>query len=59
MTQSTKDQVEGTVHKVTGAVKEKAGQILNNPSLEAEGKNENLHGKVQKKVGQIEKVLEK
>jgi uncharacterized protein YjbJ (UPF0337 family) len=59
MTQSTKDQTEGTVHKVAGAVKEKAGQILNNPRLEAEGKNENLHGKVQKKVGQIEKVLEK
>ena len=42
-----------------GTVKEKAGQVTNNPDLKAEGKAENITGKVQKKVGQIEKVLEK
>jgi uncharacterized protein YjbJ (UPF0337 family) len=42
-----------------GKVKEKAGQVTNNPNLAAEGQNEKLAGKVQKKVGQIEKVLEK
>jgi uncharacterized protein YjbJ (UPF0337 family) len=42
-----------------GKVKEKAGQVSNNPALEAEGQDEKLTGKVQKKVGQIEKVFEK
>ena len=42
-----------------GKVKEKAGQVVGNPDLEAEGQKENLVGKVQKKVGQIEKVFEK
>ena len=31
----------------------------NNPNLTAEGQDEKLGGKIQKKVGQIEKVLEK
>lgn len=59
MTQSTKDQIEGTLHKVTGTVKEKVGKVLNNPDLTAEGQDEKLTGKVQTKVGQIEKVFEK
>jgi uncharacterized protein YjbJ (UPF0337 family) len=42
-----------------GEVKEKAGKVTNNPNLTAEGQNEKLAGKVQKKVGQIEKVFEK
>jgi uncharacterized protein YjbJ (UPF0337 family) len=59
MKPSTNDQVEGKFHEVKGKVKEKAGQVTNNPNLEAEGQDENLSGKIQKKVGQIEKVLEK
>jgi uncharacterized protein YjbJ (UPF0337 family) len=59
MKPSTKDQIEGAVHEVKGKVKEKVGQIINNPDLEAEGKAENIGGKVQKKVGQVEQVLEK
>jgi uncharacterized protein YjbJ (UPF0337 family) len=38
------------------------GQVTHNPNLTAEGqneKNEKLTGKVQKKVGQMEKLLEK
>jgi uncharacterized protein YjbJ (UPF0337 family) len=58
MTPSTKDQAQGAFHEVKGKVKEKAGQLTNNPSLVAEGQDEKLAGKVQKKVGQIEKVLE-
>jgi uncharacterized protein YjbJ (UPF0337 family) len=42
---------------VKGKVKEKAGQVTNNPELEAEGQDEKIGGKVQKKVGQVEKVL--
>ncbi len=59
MSSSTNDQVAGKVHEVKGKLKELAGQIVNNPDLEDEGKAENLGGKVQKKVGQIEKVFEK
>jgi uncharacterized protein YjbJ (UPF0337 family) len=42
-----------------GKVKEKIGQVTNNPNLAAEGQDEKLAGKIQKKVGQIEKVFEK
>ena len=59
MDNSTKDQLEGALHEAKGKVKETAGRVLNNPDLETEGKTENLGGKLQKKVGQIEKVFEK
>jgi uncharacterized protein YjbJ (UPF0337 family) len=42
-----------------GKVKEKAGKVTNNPDLKAEGHAEKLCGKVQKKLGQMEHVLEK
>ncbi|MEO8370258.1 MAG: CsbD family protein [Candidatus Solibacter sp.] len=51
--------MEGAVHEVKGKAKETAGQVLNNPDLEAEGKAENLVGKLQSKIGQIEKVFDK
>jgi len=57
--QSTKDQVEGAVHETKGKLKEKAGQIANDPDLEAEGQGEKIAGKIQKKIGQVEKVFEK
>jgi len=40
-----------------GKVKEKAGQVTNNPGLKAKGKAEHNVGKVEMKVGHIEKVL--
>ena len=59
MKQSTKDQIEGKAHEVKGAIKEKVGKATNNPNLEAEGQDEKLGGKIQKKVGQVERVVEK
>ena len=59
MKPSTNDQIEGKFHEVKGEIKETAGHAARNPDLESEGKVENLGGKVQKKVGQVEKVLEK
>jgi uncharacterized protein YjbJ (UPF0337 family) len=59
MKSSTKNQIKGKFHELKGNVKEKAGQVTNNPTLAAEGRDETLAGKVQKKVGQIEEVLEK
>ncbi|MGA9628297.1 MAG: CsbD family protein [Bryobacteraceae bacterium] len=59
MNPSTQDRIEGAIHEVKGKVKETAGQVLNQPDLEVEGKTENFGGKVQKKVGQVEQVFEK
>ena len=57
MKNSTKDQVQGKMHEVKGAVKEKLGNATNDPDLELEGQDEKVAGKVQKKVGQVEKVV--
>jgi uncharacterized protein YjbJ (UPF0337 family) len=59
MKPSTTDQVQGALHEVKGEVKEKAGKITGNPDLTNEGQAEKLAGKVQKKVGQVEKVFER
>ena len=59
MKDSTHDKIQGSVHEAKGAVKEKVGKATNDPNLEAEGKDEKLGGKIQKKVGDVEKVFEK
>lgn len=59
MKPSTEDQIKGTLHEVKGKAKETVGNVTNNPKLEAEGTTEKLAGKVQKKVGQIERVLDR
>ena len=59
MKDSTKDKVQGKAHEIKGAAKKKLGRATNNPNLEAEGDDEKLAGKIQKKIGDIEKVLEK
>lgn len=59
MKSSTKDQVEGKLHELKGTVKEIAGKLSDNPKLEGEGLGEKIAGKVQSKVGQVKKVLEK
>jgi uncharacterized protein YjbJ (UPF0337 family) len=59
MKDSTKGKIQGKVREVKGAMKERAGRATNNPALEGEGTDEKLGGKIQKKVGDIEKVLEK
>jgi len=59
MKSGTKDQTQGTFHEVKGKIKEKVGQLINDPDLEAEGKSEDLAGKVQKKIGQIKDVFKK
>ena len=59
MKQSTKDTARGKFHEVKGKVKEKVGRATSNPDLEAEGLVEKIGGKVQKKIGQVKKVLGK
>ncbi len=59
MNDSIKDKAEGTAHEVKGAVKQAVGHALDKPDLEAEGATEKVGGKVQNKLGDVEKVFEK
>jgi len=59
MKSSTKDQAEGTFHELKGKVKEVAGKLSDNPTLEAEGTGEKISGKIQGKFGQVKKVFGK
>jgi len=59
MKPSTKDRVEGTFHEAKGAIKEKAGNMTGNPDVATRGRNEKNAGKVQDKVGQVERVIER
>ena len=59
MKASTKDQVEGKFHELKGAAKEAAGKLSNNPTLQGEGTGEKIAGKIQSKIGEVEKVLGK
>jgi len=56
---STENEIAGQVHEVKGKIKEKVGQLTNDPDLEAEGIGEKIGGKVQQKIGQVKKVLGK
>jgi uncharacterized protein YjbJ (UPF0337 family) len=57
--QSTKDKAKGSVHELKGTMKRKMGKLTNNRRLEAEGVVEKVLGKIQKKIGQAEKAVEK
>ncbi len=59
MKRSTKNQADGRFHEAKGKAKETAGKLIANPEWEAEGKSEKIAGKVQKKIGQFEKVVGK
>ncbi|MGA2332789.1 MAG: CsbD family protein [Thermodesulfobacteriota bacterium] len=59
MKSSTQDQAEGTFHQIKGKLKEVAGELSDNPELEAEGAGEKIAGKVQEKIGEVKKVLGK
>jgi uncharacterized protein YjbJ (UPF0337 family) len=57
MNTGTKDELKGMAHKVKGAVKATTGKLTGNSKLEAEGHAENAVGKVQTKVGEVEKKI--
>jgi len=59
MENSTTDQVKGAFKEAKGAVKEKVGEMANDPNMADRGREENVEGKIQKKVGQVERVFEK
>jgi uncharacterized protein YjbJ (UPF0337 family) len=57
MKESTKDVIKGTAHEVKGAVKEKVGNATRDTNLQTEGRDENVTGKILKKVGRVEKAV--
>jgi uncharacterized protein YjbJ (UPF0337 family) len=59
MKESAKDEATGRFHEVMGKINEKAGELTNDPDLEGEGIGEKIAGKIQKKIGQLEKAIEK
>lgn len=59
MKSSTKDVAEGKMHQAKGKIKEVAGVIIDNKKLENEGDSEKISGKIQEKIGDIEKVVDK
>jgi uncharacterized protein YjbJ (UPF0337 family) len=59
MKRSTKNEIAGKVHEVKGKAKGKVGQLMNDPDLEVDGLGEEIAGRVQKKIGQVEKAVEK
>lgn len=59
MKSSTKDRAKGMFHQVKGKVKEIAGELTDNPMLEAKGTGEKCAGIVREKIGQVKKILGK
>ena len=56
MKSSKRDKTEGKFHQMKGKIKQVAGEISDNPKLEAEGTGERVAGVVQETVGQVKKV---
>jgi len=57
MKSSTEDKAQGKLHNVKGTIKQKAGELTNNPNLEAEGRAEKNAGKIQNWVGRVKKAV--
>jgi uncharacterized protein YjbJ (UPF0337 family) len=59
MTRSAKNKAEGIFHELKGTIKGRVGKLTNNRGLEAKGIVEKIAGKIQKKIGQVERTFEK
>lgn len=53
MSAPNKDEVEGKWEQAKGWVKDKAGEVTNDPELEAEGEAQNAAGKGQETWGKL------
>ena len=58
MNKGTKNEIAGNFHEAKGKIKEKVGQLTNDPDLEGAGIGEKIAGKIEKKIGQVQKALE-
>jgi uncharacterized protein YjbJ (UPF0337 family) len=58
MKRSTKDKAKGKFHELRGKLKTKVGGATENRRFQAQGIGETLVGKMQARLGQVEKVIE-
>ena len=59
MKPSKKNMVKGKGSQVTGKIKQKIGASSEDPDLEDQGTLDKVKGKIQEKIGQIQRVFEK
>jgi uncharacterized protein YjbJ (UPF0337 family) len=52
-----RDELKGKAEKAKGYVKEEAGEMLNDPELEAEGKAERAGGKLREGFGKAKEKV--
>jgi uncharacterized protein YjbJ (UPF0337 family) len=52
-----RDEIKGKAEKAKGYVKDKAGEILNDPELEAEGEAERAAGTVREGIGKAKRKV--
>jgi len=57
MKDSTKNRVEGKTREIQGTLKEAAGVLTGRRRWKSEGRAEAVAGKVQNKIGEVERVL--
>jgi uncharacterized protein YjbJ (UPF0337 family) len=55
MSSMNKDQVKGRMNEAKGTIKEVAGKLVGNESLEAKGKTQKILGEAQAKFGDVKK----
>jgi len=46
-----KDEIKGKGKQISGAIKDRTGELIKNPKLEAKGEVERIVGKLQEKSG--------
>ena len=59
MKKSTEDRIEGAAREAKGKVKQEAGRITRNRTMQAKGFVEKHAGKAQKAAGSAEREVEK
>jgi len=52
-----REHIKGTAKKVTGAIKDKAGQMTNDKDLQAEGKVDKAEGSARKVAGDVKDAV--
>jgi uncharacterized protein YjbJ (UPF0337 family) len=48
-----KDEIKGKGKQISGAIKDKAGELIKDPKLESKGEAERVEGKIQEQVGKV------
>jgi uncharacterized protein YjbJ (UPF0337 family) len=59
MKSSMANRLAGELHEAKGSFKEKVGRMTKDTETESEGLTEKIVGKIQKKIGQVQKAAAK